>query len=89
MARKVPGPLDVDPPLRSVTLDLGSDYAVKNMRQALSRLAKIQPAGQGFVVAQEDGTFVPVIMLAPTQSTPDWIHHIRTRGVYVMIGLAK
>lgn len=58
-------------------------------RKASSVLFKINGGFQRFVAATEDGKFVPVVMLMPTEFTPDIVNHCERLGAYVMVGVAN
>lgn len=60
----------------------------KTFEKASEALAKIPGGFQRMVVARSESEFVPVVMLMPTEFTPDIIGGCQRNGCHVMVGQA-
>lgn len=77
------------PPVTNHLVDFSGAPSYPTFRRASLKLLDINGGFQRFVVATPDGTFVPVVMLLPSECTPDIINHVRHRGCHVMAGVAS
>lgn len=75
-------------PVRPVLVGMSAAPFRPTHDKAVSVLSKIPGGFQKFVVSDGPGRFVPVVMLMPTEFTPDIINHVRRNGAHVMVGLA-
>lgn len=73
---------------RSHLVDMSDCPAHPTFNKASEVLAKINGGFQRFVVARDDGKFVPVCMLLPTEFTPDIRAACERFGAHVMLGIA-
>lgn len=73
---------------RSHLVPLDSSPAHPTFEKASAVLAGIPGGFQRMVVARAPGEFVPVVMLMPTEFTPDIIGGCQRNGCHVMVGQA-
>lgn len=77
-----------DAPPRPHLIDFSDAQSYPTFDKASLVLAGINGGFQRFVVARPDGRFVAVVMLLPTEFTPDIRNHVERYGGHVMLGIS-
>lgn len=73
---------------RSHLISIDEAPSQPSFGRASEVLAKIPGGFQRMIVARADGEYVPVVMLMPTEFTPDIIAGCQRSGAHVMVGQA-